>query len=296
MVRQLDAVFEEGVLRPLEPLVLVEHQRVRLTIEELADNGPGGLSAIEELADNGPGGLSAIEELAPNGPDGLCALDDQPIMPPENASFGERRLRHEELLWLAREAKPYAGQWVALSGSRLVAHGSDAATVRAAARASGVERPLLTHLPEDADLPFGGWWAVPRLQFSHVYSYASHDSTIALPIVLRSGGNVVDLVASLDTGASYCLFEGAYATELGLDLHSGVRKRFRTANSNFDAYGHEVEIDAFGIVTHSLVFFFADASIVKNVLGRGGWLDRVRVGIVDHDCTLFLAPYGDGNS
>ena len=115
MVRQLDAVFEAGVLRPLEPLALVEHQRVRLT------------------------------------------LDDHPVVRPENASFGERRLRHEELSWLATEAGPYAGQWVALSGSGLVAHGSDAATVRAAARAAGIERPLLTHLPENSDLPFGGW-------------------------------------------------------------------------------------------------------------------------------------------
>lgn len=34
MPRQLEAVYEHGVLRPLEPLVLPEHQRVRLTLEE----------------------------------------------------------------------------------------------------------------------------------------------------------------------------------------------------------------------------------------------------------------------
>lgn len=34
MARQLEAVYEKGILRPLEPLVLAEHQRVRLTIEE----------------------------------------------------------------------------------------------------------------------------------------------------------------------------------------------------------------------------------------------------------------------
>ncbi len=34
MARQLEAVYEQGILRPLEPLVLAEHQRVRLTIEE----------------------------------------------------------------------------------------------------------------------------------------------------------------------------------------------------------------------------------------------------------------------
>ena len=64
-----------------------------------------------------------------------------------------------------------------------------------------------------------------------------------MPIALRSGVHVVDLVASLDTGASHCLFEGSYASELGLDLSSGVLQRFRTANSSFEAFGHQVEID-----------------------------------------------------
>ena len=34
MVRQLEAVFEHGVLRPLEPLSLGESQRVRLTLDD----------------------------------------------------------------------------------------------------------------------------------------------------------------------------------------------------------------------------------------------------------------------
>jgi hypothetical protein len=39
------------------------------------------------------------------------------------------------------------------------------------------------------------------------------------------------------------------------------------------------------------VFFFADANIVKNVLGRHGWLDRLNVGIVDHDQLLYAGAY-----
>jgi hypothetical protein len=102
----------------------------------------------------------------------------------------------------------------------------------------------------------------------------------------------LSILSPLSTpGASHCLFESAYAGELGLDLTSGVLKRFRTANSSFEAFGHEVEIDAFGILTHSFVYFFAEHSIFKNVLGRGGWLDRVRLGVVDHDRMLYLAAY-----
>ena len=131
-----------------------------------------------------------------------------------------------------------------------------------------------------------------QLSFTRVHSYADQDASITVPVALRSGAKVADLVASLDTGASQCLFENAYAAELGLDLTSGVRTRFRTTNSTFDAYGHEVEIDVLGIVTHSLVYFFAEPLIRKNVFGRGGWLDRVRVGLVDHDREIYLADYG----
>ena len=130
-----------------------------------------------------------------------------------------------------------------------------------------------------------------QLAFTRTHSYAGRDASITVPVALRSGALFADLLASIDTGASHCLFENAYAARLGLHLTTGVLTRFQTANSSFDAYGHEVEIDVLGIVTHSLVYFFAEPSIRKNVLGRGGWLDRVRLGLIDHDRELYLAEY-----
>lgn len=114
MARQLEAVYEDGVLRPLEPLVLPEHQRVHLTLEER----PRRLS---------------WESTAP---------------------VNERR---EELQWLARESAAYAGEWVALDGPRLVAHGDKLAMVRAAAKAAGIAEPFFARVQKDKDLPFGGW-------------------------------------------------------------------------------------------------------------------------------------------
>ena len=95
----------------------------------------------------------------------------------------------------------------------------------------------------------------------------------------------------MDTGASFCVFGTEIAEALGLDLTSGIRKRFRTANSGFEAYGHEVELIVFGVATQSTVYFFTDPIIDKNVLGRIGWLDRVRLGLVHHDNKFYLAPY-----
>ena len=95
-----------------------------------------------------------------------------------------------------------------------------------------------------------------QLEFvDRVHDYSSGDESIALPVDLRSGSNHVPVMASVDTGAAFCVFGAEVAEALGLDLLSGVRMRFRTANSGFEAYGHEVEIAALGVVTHSTVYF-----------------------------------------
>lgn len=58
--------------------------------------------------------------------------------------------------WLQAHAHEYGGQWVALDGDRLIAHGADAASVFALADADGAYLPLLTFIePADA-LPFAG--------------------------------------------------------------------------------------------------------------------------------------------
>ena len=115
-------------------------------------------------------------------------------------------------------------------------------------------------------------------------------------MILRAGQRSVDLLASLDTGASSCLFESGYAAELGLDLVGGAHARFRTANSNFDAYGQKIQVEVLGITVSTLVYSFAEPTVRRNVLGRRGWLDRVRVGVVDYDRKrVCCGPNGPGS-
>jgi hypothetical protein len=57
-----------------------------------------------------------------------------------------------EFQWLSEHAREYAGQWVALDGDRLIAHGPDARSVYAAANADGAYMPLVTQV-EDPDAP-----------------------------------------------------------------------------------------------------------------------------------------------
>jgi hypothetical protein len=56
--------------------------------------------------------------------------------------------------WLRLHRKEYGGEWVALDGSRLIAHGPDAMEVYSAAEADGAYLPMITYIePADA-LPF----------------------------------------------------------------------------------------------------------------------------------------------
>ncbi len=59
--------------------------------------------------------------------------------------------------WLGAHAHEYPGEWIALDGDRLIAHGMNRAEVRAAADASGAYLPLVMRVPSPDDLPFAGF-------------------------------------------------------------------------------------------------------------------------------------------
>lgn len=132
---------------------------------------------------------------------------------------------------------------------------------------------------------------MPRLEFSQVHRYSSTADGIAMRVALRRADEVADLVAYLDTGAANCLFERKYGEMLRLEIETGDRRTFSTVAGGVVAFGHFVELEVHGLKVESLVYFFRDEHIEKNVLGRTGWLDRIRLGLIDYDCEIYLAAY-----
>jgi len=129
-----------------------------------------------------------------------------------------------------------------------------------------------------------------KIEFQNTHKYGPTGG-IVVPVELHSGREKVRFDAKLDTGAEFCLFENAYGALLGLDPDSGEKKTFTTVNSSVIAYGHEVELFILGLSFRLTGYFYEAPEIRRNLLGRGGWLQQVKIGIVDYEQALYLNRY-----
>jgi hypothetical protein len=118
-------------------------------------------------------------------------------------------------------------------------------------------------------------------------------SGITVPVELQVGDRHVRIPdAKLDTGAANCIFKLEYGELLGLHIESGERQVFGTAQGPFTAFGHQVSLSALGF-EFIVTAYFADSQYPRNVLGRYGWLQQIRIGLIDYDGKLFVSEYDD---
>ncbi len=128
---------------------------------------------------------------------------------------------------------------------------------------------------------------------SHLYDPA--EPGITVPVELQVGDKQVRVPdAKLDTGAANCIFKREYGELLGLHIESGERQVFGTAEGPFVGFGHQVSLSALGF-EFSTTVYFADFKYPRNVLGRYGWLQQMRIGIIDYDGKLFVSEHDDEN-
>lgn len=132
-----------------------------------------------------------------------------------------------------------------------------------------------------------------QLSFTGRIDYSGYDDLI-FPITLSSDSDSQVIVrVKLDTGSTFCVFQRHYAELLGLDVESGSQQLIRTATGSFMAYGHEITMTVSGLEWQTVIYFAADESFPVNVVGRIGFLDRLRVGVVDYEQLLYLAAYDE---
>ncbi len=127
------------------------------------------------------------------------------------------------------------------------------------------------------------------LEFDILHEYSIYKTGITVEAILRIGDLFVDAEAKIDTGSTYCIFERHLGEGLDLTVENGIPINIGTATGNFTAYGHQLTLTVLGIETVSTVYFAESDSFNRNVLGRIGWLDRVKLGLIEQEGKLFLS-------
>ena len=129
------------------------------------------------------------------------------------------------------------------------------------------------------------------LNFAIAHKYDTRKAGITVDVLLRMGDKELEVATKLDTGASFCIFQRIYGELLGLNIEQDQRETINTPTGGFIAYGHAVTLTVLGLEFQTIVYFAADENFSRNVLGRQGWLDRVRLGLIDYEGKLFLSDY-----
>ncbi len=135
-----------------------------------------------------------------------------------------------------------------------------------------------------------GW----SLNFDERFDYPHDKQGINLSVKISKESMLpVSVQAKLDTGSTFCIFQTHYAQMLGLELEKGDVELVRTATGKFIAHGHEVTLNVGNLEWEATVYFAADEFFPINVLGRIGFLDRLKIGLVDYEQLLYLTSYNE---
>ena len=78
MVQHIDAVYEDGVLKPLEPLNLSEHQRVRVSVVSQVQDLSQSVAAQRQAMDDLDAELTGAPDVSPA--DGFSAVDHDRLL------------------------------------------------------------------------------------------------------------------------------------------------------------------------------------------------------------------------
>lgn len=132
-----------------------------------------------------------------------------------------------------------------------------------------------------------------QLTFTKQIVYDPGPSGITIPISLSLIGHESTFAAKVDTGTSECVFASKRGRALGLDIKDGEKLLMNTVTGSFLTYRHEVTMKILDSAFDVRVCFAADEHFDRDVLGRPGFLDRVRIAIVDYEGKLYLSKYDE---
>ena len=129
-----------------------------------------------------------------------------------------------------------------------------------------------------------------QLNFQKKAEFDSLETGITIKAILRYGDAETACLAKVDTGAEICLFTREVGEFLEIDIESGYKKRLSTLAGGLSAFGHTVELETLDLKFDTFVYFAEDYALDRNLLGRQGWLQLIKLGLDDYRSEIYISP------
>lgn len=132
------------------------------------------------------------------------------------------------------------------------------------------------------------------LTFSMLLNIAQDETGLSIPVSLIAGNQELELSAYLDTGATYCVFPRWVGTSLGIDVDAGAEMVLNTGGGPLITNLHYLTLHIGSLYIEAAPICFTKFdSFPRCLLGRGGWLHKVRLGLVTYEDQLYLGLFDE---
>lgn len=130
-----------------------------------------------------------------------------------------------------------------------------------------------------------------QLSFTEQLEYDDNPAGITIFVSLGYGEKNLRIEAKVDPGAEVCLFTYDVARRFGIQIETGIPITLHTLTGPLEAFGHEVTLQTCDMVFQSVVYFAKYPNLPRNILGRQGWLRKLKLAVIDYDNLLYLSAY-----
>ncbi len=132
-----------------------------------------------------------------------------------------------------------------------------------------------------------------KIDFDHEFQYRHLSTNLfvpALSVAVIGPSGQDDLVAIVDTGAKFCLFDGRRAGSIGLELLAGRQVNLAgLAGGVLTARMHKVSLEISGS-TFRCEVAFSEVPITRELLGRHTLFTQVRFGFREGQSRGYFHP------
>ena len=112
---------------------------------------------------------------------------------------------------------------------------------------------------------------------------------LRLPATLSAAGRSTDLRVYLDTGAAYCVIPRSVGEQLGLDVEAGEATTLGTGGGPMPGFLHYATLTIGDFIFEDVPICVAKyPNFDRALLGRAGWLQKVRMNLITYDDALYL--------